>query len=65
MINNIDYDSGQANWLLQKVGRDRFSEILTNNGYDGIFVVGADGPKTPIDLVSEFIVWDPDNIRLK
>lgn len=65
MVNKIDYESGQANWLLQKVGRNRLDEILKDNGYDGIFVVGADGDKTPINEVSEFVVWEPENIMIK
>lgn len=64
MINNVDYASGQANWLLQKVDRDNFHEILKKNGYDGIFVVGAKGDKTPIEEVSEFIVWNADQIQI-
>lgn len=64
MVNEVSYSTGLTNWLLQEVGRDKLDEIMTANGYDGIFVVGEKGDKTPIDEVSEFIVWDPENIRM-
>jgi len=61
---NKDWDSGLANWLLQKIDRDRFNEILQDNGYDAIFVVDYRGDKTPIDQVSEIIVWNSDQIKI-
>ena len=64
MVNEIDYSEGQANWLLQKLDRNNFHNILSDNGYDGLFVVGADGDKTPIDEVSEFMVWNTDQIEI-
>jgi hypothetical protein len=65
MINGVEVNGGLANWLLQSIGRDNFTEILENNGYDGLFVVREKGNKTPLDEVIEFMVWDPDKIEIK
>jgi hypothetical protein len=65
MINGVEVNGGLANWLLQSIGRDNFTEILENNGYDGLFVVREKGDKTPLDEVIEFMVWDPDKIEIK
>lgn len=64
MQNNNDFDGGLANWVLQKLDRYNFHELLQKNGYDGIFVVGDEGDKTPIDEVSEIVVWDPSQIQI-
>ena len=60
----IEYDGGLPNWLLQKVDRPNFHKILEKNGYDAIFVAGPEGDKTPIEEISEFIVWNPDQIEI-
>jgi hypothetical protein len=65
MINGVEINGGLANWLLRSIGRDNFTEILENNGYDGLFVVREKGNKTPLDEVIEFMVWDPDKIEIK
>lgn len=65
MLNDVDFDGGLANWVLQKLDRYNFHETLQKNGYDGIFVVGADGSDTPIEEVSEFVVWEAENIMIK
>lgn len=61
---DVEFDGGLANWVLQKLDRWNFHELLQKNGYDGIFVVGKDGDKTPIDEVSEIVVWDPSQIQI-
>lgn len=63
-LNGVEYDEGLANWLLQRLDRWNFHELLKKNGYDGIFVVGEKREKTPVDEVSEFIVWDADQIKI-
>jgi len=60
----VNFDEGLANWVLQKIDRYNFHELLKKNGYDGTFVVGEKGPNTPIEEVSEIVVWDPDQIRI-
>jgi len=64
MVNGTDmYNTGQANWLLQQVGRDRFHEVLSANGYDAIFVYRAH-EKQSVEFVDEIVVWDPDHIKI-
>ena len=64
MVNKVSWNQDQANRLLQDVDRNNFHNVLMDNGYDGIFVVRSKGDKTPIEEVSEFVVWNPDQIKI-
>jgi len=64
MLSGASYNEGMSNWLLQKLNRNQFHEVLEKNGYDGLFVVGKSGASTPIDQVSEFMVWNADQIEI-
>lgn len=68
-LRGVSYDGGLPNWLLQKVDRWNFHKVLENNGYDGLFVYNAEGwggkePVKSIDEVDEFMVWNPDQIKI-
>jgi hypothetical protein len=55
---DASYDEWWAPGLLKRVGRDRFDEVLADNGHDGILVYDPyDG--SPI----EYVVFRPEQIK--
>jgi hypothetical protein len=66
MINNIDYDSGLPNWLLQKVNRNNFTKILSNNNYDCLAIgkVENNNERPKPEDMEEFLIWNPDQIEI-
>lgn len=62
-MSGVDYNTGMANWLLQKFDRNNFTDLLEKNGYDGLFICRyVDNPT--IDDVDEILVWDPEKINI-
>ena len=60
-----NFDSGWTSQLLKKIDRNKFTDRLTEAGYDGLFVVGATklGQEVGIEDIREIVIFNDGQIK--
>jgi len=64
-VDGRNFDSGWTSQLLKKTDRDKFTDRLTEAGYDGVFVIGVDklGETPTIDDLKEIVIFGDHQIK--